>query len=81
MLCYDINCPIMINMICPKYPMEYMQLVTRRGYCPVIDQYDDAEKQEAYEKSKKGAEKERVGQQRHAKKTTSEDGAFIRRKK
>jgi hypothetical protein len=32
--------------------MGYMNFVTRRRYCPVIDTYADPERQEAYEKSK-----------------------------
>lgn len=79
MLCHDLPCPLVTKgNICPRYPIPYMFLVERRGYCPVIDTYTDPEKQVAYEKAKKAADKVRVGQQHQV---TSEEGIFIRRKK
>jgi len=63
-ICYKYQCPHLTEeQTCSKYAMEYMLFVTRRGYCPVLDKYEDDDKQAAYEKSKKSG-MSRVGQQK-----------------
>lgn len=61
MLCFDLNCKEIREELCTHYPLQYMEFVTRRGYCPFIDSGPNKPK------PKEGA-KRLVGQQKSKKK-------------
>jgi len=62
MLCDDLNCEERNAGVCKHYALEYMEFVTRRGYCPFVD--DGPNK--PVKLDMKG--KKRVGQQKAKKK-------------
>jgi hypothetical protein len=38
MLCLDINCKELDGDKCTHYSLGYMEFVTRRGYCPFVEE-------------------------------------------
>jgi hypothetical protein len=50
-----------------SYSSEGKRFRDRMGYCPIVDKYFDADKQEVYEESKRPKGKGRVGQQKQRK--------------